>query len=125
LKVGYIQALTLPAIAWIVCYTLIAVTIKLFPALVASEGVAMGTGFLDVLGWSLGAWAGYKITQFGGNFISVMFVSVVMAIVAALVQIVMIGAVVGDFAGQVPVAVFNLMNAVAGTLTAGGFALTK
>lgn len=130
MKADYVLALKIPTIAFIVTYALIVITIRLFPNLAPQEGVAMGTGFLVILGWSIGAWAGYKIVESGGNFIDVMVVSVIMAAVAAFLQIVVVGVLVNfpapaDLAGEVPIAVFSLLNVVAGALTAGGFALTK
>ncbi len=130
MRPDYIRAVKFPTITWLVAYVLIVVTMKLTPALVITEGVAMGTGFLVILGWSLGAWAGYKTVEFGGNFIDVMFVSAVIAAVAGVLQIVVVGIPVSypapvNLAGELPVALWNTLNTLAGALTAGGFALTK
>jgi hypothetical protein len=130
LRADYVLALKIPTIALVISYVLIIVTIRQFPNFVPLTGVAAGTGFLVILGWSIGAWAGYKIVESGGNYIDAMLVSVIMAAVNAFLQIVVVGILVNfpapaDFAGEVPVAVFSLLNVVAGALTAGGFALTK
>jgi hypothetical protein len=128
--VHYLRALGFPTIAWVVTYVLIAVTIKLFPDLVVRDGIAIGTAFLVLVGWSLGAWAGYSIVEFGGKFIDVMLVSAIIAALAGVLQIIIVGVLVSfpapvDVNGQLPVAVFNLMPTLGGALTAGGFALTK
>lgn len=130
MKGDYVRALKFPTIAWVATYALTVVTIKLFPNLVPLDGVAMGTGFLVIVAWSFGAWAGYKIVEFGGNFIDVLVVSAVIAAVAALLQIVEVGVLVSfpapvNVNGELPVAAFNLIDTLMGAMTAGGFALTK
>lgn len=130
MKGDYLRAVGFPAIGWLVIYFLIVVTIKLFPALVPVPGVAMGTGFLAIVGWSLGAWAGYSIVRFRGKFIDLLLVSGIIAALAAILQIVVVATLVSfpapvDVKGELPVAVFNLMDTLMGALSAGGFALTK
>ncbi len=127
----YLRALGFPTLAWVIMYFLIVVTIKLFPnQLMVLEGVAIGTGFLVLVAWSLGAWAGYSIVQFGGKFIDVMLVSAIMAMLAGVLQLIIVGVLVSfpaavNVNAELPVAVFNLITTLAGALTAGGFALTK
>lgn len=126
----YVRALKLPITAWIFTYFLIVVTVKLLPTLIAFGDVPMGAGFLDLVGWSLGAWGGYKIVELKGNFVDVIVVTVILSFVAGLLQIIEVGVLVSfplpvDVAGELPVAIFTVLNVVAGALTAGGFALTK
>ncbi len=126
----YLRALGFPTIAWAVIYFLIVVTIKLFPNLMVLEGVAIGTGFLVLVAWLLGAWAGYGIVQFGCRFIDVVLVSAIIAALAGVLQIIIVGVVVSfpapiNVKAELPVAVFNLITTLFGALTAGGFVLTK
>ena len=130
MKADYLRALKLPIVGWIFTYFIVVVSVKAFPALIAFGNVPMGAGFLDVVGLVLGAWAGYKIVEFGGKFVDVLVVTVILSLVAGVLQIVEVGVLVSfplpvDVAGELPVAVFTVLNVVAGALTAGGFALTK
>ncbi len=126
----YLGALKFPIIGWIFTYFTIVVTVKLFPVLIAFGDVPIGAGVWAIVGWLLGAWAGYKIVEFEGKFVDVIVVTVVLALVAGFLQIVEVGVLVSfpspvDVAGELPVVVYNAMNVVAGALAAGGFALTK
>ncbi len=127
---NYLRALRFPIVGWLFTYLLIVVTVKLFPVLVVFDHVPMGPGFLVIVGWLLGAWAGYKIVEFGGSFVDVVVVSAIMASVAGFLQIVEVGVLVSlpapvNVTAELPIALYNLTNTLAGALTAGGFALTK
>ncbi len=126
----YLRALKFPIIGSISTYFLIAVTIRLFPALAVFEGVPGGFGFIAIVGLLLGAWAGYKIVEFGGNFVDVILVSVIIATVGGILQMVEVGVLASfpsplNLSDELTTAVYNFENTQAGAVIAGGFALTK
>ncbi len=90
-------------------------------------------GVLDMLGMAtpplvlaIGAWAGYKIVEFKGNYIDVIGVGVILGIVTAVLSIVLFGVVRGlGINAEMSNSVFYLGYSIAGALVGGGFALTK
>ncbi len=77
------------------------------------------------LALAIGAWAGYKIVEFKGNYIDVIGAGVIVGIVGAVLSFGLIvvhglGVIVG-----MSNSVFYLGFTIAGALVGGGFALTK
>lgn len=75
---------------------------------------------------AFGAWAGYKVVEFKGNYADVIGVGIIVGIVGAGLILVGFGVVRGLGVGtMISISVFDLGFKIAGALIGGGFALTK
>ncbi len=75
---------------------------------------------------AIGAWAGYKIVEFKGNYTDVIIAGVIVGIVGAVLILLGFGVVRGmGVEAMLSVSVFGLGFKIAGALIGGGFALTK
>ncbi len=115
------RALKWPIIAWIIVDVI-------FLAMTFVGGVMemLTPATLSPLLLAFGAWAGYKIVEFKGNFVDLIFVGVVVGVVCGVLTIVLLlahgmmgmGVLLSEF-------VFNLGMNLVGAIVGGGYALTK
>ncbi len=130
MRANYLSALKLPIVTTIFSYLLILVNMKLFPVMVVSGDVLFGYPFIAIIFTLVGGWAGYKIAEFGENFVGLLLVSVIIGAVVGVLQIVEVGVLVSlpasiNLSSEMPTVVYNFFNAFFGALAAGGFVLTK
>lgn len=119
--VEYLRALKYPVISTIV----VAIV---FVAISYVGGVLnmLTAPVLAPVALAIGAWAGYKIVEFKGNYADVIGAGVIVGIVGAVFILVGFGVVRGlGVDAMLPVSVFDLGFKIAGALVGGGFALTK
>jgi hypothetical protein len=117
----YVRALKYPVISTIV------IAIILFAISYFGDVLSMlSSTVVAPLVLAIGAWAGYKIVQFKGNYIDVIGAGVIMGIVIAILSIVLFGVVRGlGINAEMSNSVLYLGFTIAGALVGGGFALTK
>ncbi len=118
----YVRALKYPVISTIV------IAIVLFAISYFGDVLSMlsSTVVVAPLVLAIGAWAGYKIVEFKGNYVDVIGAGVIMGIVIAILSIVLFGVVRGlGVNAEMSNSVFYLGYSIAGALVGGGFALTK
>ncbi len=117
----YIRALKYPVISTIA----IAVV---FIAISYAGGVLtmLTSTVLAPLALAIGAWTGYKIVEFKGNYADVIGAGIIVGIVGAVMIIVGFGILRGlGIDTMLPVSIFDLGFKIAGALVGGGYALTK
>lgn len=120
----YVNALKWPVIGWVVVDLVLLVASFVSPGIV----VMMTPAALAPVLLLFGLWAGYKIVEFGGNFVSVLVAGLVVGIVCAFLTVVGFGVinnVMGGVAGAAPFGVFSLALNLTGAVIGGGFALSK
>ncbi len=137
---NYFQALKYPIIGWVIIDTLAVVMTRLFPVVTGIGNIPTpGGGFIVVTSWAVGAWAGYKIVEFKGNFVDVILAGVIVGLVSALLEILELGFMLsflmyypsspGAFSvlvlEQLPYAVLFFSQNLFGAIIVGGFAATK
>ncbi len=115
------RALKWPIIAWIIVDVI-------FLAMTFVGGVMemLTPATLSPLLLAFGAWTGYKIVEFKGNFVDVIVVGVVVGVVCGVLTVVLLlahgmmgmGVLLSEF-------VFNVGMNLVGAIVGGGYALTK
>lgn len=125
----YARALKWPVISWIAIDAGFFLIANLFfPK--ALEGITNGHFVPLLLG--IGAWAGSRIVEFGGNYLSAIIAGVVVGFVCALFAVIGVGVIVPalkggalDVASQMLGGFFLLDMNFAGAVVGGGYRLTK
>jgi len=121
----YVKALKWPVITWVVVDVIFLIGVALFPDI----GSYATPGALTPLLLAFGIWAGYKIVQFGGNYLHAAIAGLVVGVVCAILAIVGFGVILASVTGGIsavlPAAVYYLAVNLFGALIGGGFALSK
>lgn len=123
----YIRALKWPVITWVVIDIVLPVALLIYPK---QMGTLQAPGNLTVLGIAVGLWAGYKIVQFGGNYVSAAIAGLIVGAVCAVMAVIGFGVIAAGVTGGITpdllaTALYFLAINFFGALIGGGYALTK
>ncbi|MCI0550211.1 MAG: hypothetical protein L0287_04590 [Anaerolineae bacterium] len=123
----YARALKWPIISWVVIDLVFLVAFFIYPSQIGTMGAP---GNLTVLLLAVGAWAGYKIVEFGGNYLHAAIAGLIVGAVCAVLDVIGFGVIAAGLTGGITPdllagALYFLGMNFFGSLIGGGFALTK